>query len=267
MIAPRSPWERLNAYVDGELGPRETADVAREVADDAAVAAQVAAISALKAAAAESVEMPDVTIPEAPAAPKRRSVAWVAAAACAIVVGGLLMVQNARDVAPLELRVARDMHAQWIRQKDPRVEAEPARMLETNLTHLGLMVHAPDLSSVNLFFAHIRPIPEQDGRGLHIGYLGRRGCMLSLVVIETEDALPPGLHAIGDDHEEKGQDKGFTWHVDRYRYVLLAARMDPLRLARVAAVVERLTRDHAVLSGSDRLALQRSREQARPCSA
>lgn len=262
MTLPRTSWERLNAYVDGELGPRESAEVAREVADDAMVAAQVAAIAALKAAAVESLEPMDPAILEQPAAPKRRTMTWVAGAACAILFTGFLAIRMTSDVAPPELRIAHDMHAQWILQSDPRVEAQAARILETSLTHMGLVVYAPDLSSVGLYFAHIRAIPAENGRGLHIGYLGRRGCMMSLVVMETATALAPGLHEFDDD-----RGKGFTWHIERYRYVLLAARMDPHRFAKVAAVVESLTRSRAVLSGTERLALQRSREQAQPCAA
>lgn len=262
MSTSKTTWERLNAYVDGELGPRESAAVAREVALDAMLAAQVAAITALKAAAVESLEPMEPLMLEQPATHKRRAMTWVAGAACAILLGGFLAVRTVSEVAPPELRVARDMHARWIRQRAAGAEAQPARVLETSLAHMGLAAYAPDLSSVDLFFAHIRPIPAQSGRGLHIGYLGRRGCMMSLVVVETATAGAPGLHELDDD-----AGKGFTWYVDRYRYVMLAARMDPRRFAKVAAVVESLTRRRAAPSGNERLALQRSREQARPCAA
>ena len=264
MSGERDDWETLNAYVDGELSPDEAAEVARRAARDPRSASRIAALSALRAALRASVEPPP-RLDLAGAARRRPRALQAGAIALAAVVAVISIAFLITDRPPGELDIARDMHRQWIAQNDPRPEAEPARTLRTSLAHLGLESHVPDLSSVDLAFAHIRALPRESGRrGLHVGYLGTRGCMMSLVIIENPGGAASALHEVGDGRgNERGS--GYAWQVAGYSYVLLAARMDPQRLMRVAAIVERMTRRRTQPGSREQLALRESRAGARPC--
>lgn len=260
MTKSRISWETLNAYVDGELTPREAAEVARCVARDTDAAAQVAAISALKAATRDTVEpVEGIVLPE-PERRSRRRVVLAASIVAAAILAGLTMAGSIEDELSAELEVAHQMHHEWIDSNRGLREADPAYMLETSLAHLDLMAYVPDLSEVDLRFTHIRALPAQAGAGLHVGYLGARGCMLSLVIMRDPVALSSARREVFFDDRT-----GYTWTAGRYGYILLADRMDPARLARVAVVIERLTRRNAALTARDRVALDESRAQSQPC--
>lgn len=262
MSAERDDWQSLNAYVDGELSPEEAAAVARRAARDPEAASRIAALSALRAALRASVEAPP-PLDLARVSRPRAGAMWAAACALLAVLTGVAIGLMVTGTAPDELEIAHDMHRQWIAENDPRPEAEPARTLQTSLAHLGLASHVPDLSSVDLAFAHIRALPvESKRRGLHVGYLGNRGCMMSLVIVEN-----PGGTASARRERPHGDGTAYIWQVGEYSYVLLADRMDPLRLMRIAAIVERMTRRSMQPGAGERLALRESRNQARPCSA
>jgi anti-sigma factor RsiW len=49
-------WETINRYVDGELPPRDVAEVAKAVAADPEYAEQISVLSSLKAAVAHSTD-------------------------------------------------------------------------------------------------------------------------------------------------------------------------------------------------------------------
>ena len=65
MTDRRISFEMLNAYVDGEMDTATAADVAREIAIDAALAHEVAALSRLRSTVAESIETPPLSVPHA----------------------------------------------------------------------------------------------------------------------------------------------------------------------------------------------------------
>ena len=65
-IEPGIEEERLVAYVDGELDAAATAEVAKAVAEDPALAREVAALSRLRSRVAESVEAPPISVPAPP---------------------------------------------------------------------------------------------------------------------------------------------------------------------------------------------------------
>ena len=79
--AGRVSWDRLNAYVDGELGLEEAAEVAAALVHDGEAAAQVASLTRLRAAMRVGdarEDAPPFALPPAASAP-RYPLPWAAA--------------------------------------------------------------------------------------------------------------------------------------------------------------------------------------------
>jgi len=253
-------WEALNAYVDGELPATEAARVAHEIACDRELASRTALLASLKATVGECNEEP---------APRevlghrprrgRRGLAWAAVLLVGIFLGGFLALRGGSPLAPLE--AARAVHARWVLSGPEVAASDAAEMLRTNLSALGLRAHIPDLSSAGLRFADIRRLRMAGGEGLHVGYLGPHGCMLSLVL--TPDARD--FRDTLDLYESPGG-RAYGWRSGASGYLLMADRMAPARLAVIAEILIKVTHERRPLDELMRVALARSREANPPCA-
>ena len=59
-------FDKLNAYVDGELDAQESASVAQAIADDPGLARRVSSLTRLRSSVAEGLEAPVIPLPEPP---------------------------------------------------------------------------------------------------------------------------------------------------------------------------------------------------------
>ena len=98
------------------------------------------------------------------------------------------------------------------------------------------------------------------GEGLHIGYLGSHGCMVSLVVSPDAGDLEETLVSY-----DSARGLAYGWRVGDYGYFLMGDRMAPARLSVIAEILLMATRERAVIGEPMLLALQRSREANPPC--
>lgn len=251
-------WEQLNRYVDGELSPDEAATVAEAVARSPELAREIAALTALKAAVGDAAPSYPGRLDDAPR--PRRAWLWLATAASMLVVGLLLSTvwfNGLHRPAPGH-ELALQLHLDWAARQGRDETMEPTRV---GLDALQL-AYVPDLTQVELAFDGVRQVDVRGGRGLHVGYLGPRGCAVSLVVFREPGRRNAPLAAF-----EYPDHTAWSWMVGGASFYLLAPRMDPDRLAGIARVVQRLTRARLPLDAAGVLAMERARSDAEPCLA
>ncbi len=187
----------------------------------------------------------------------------VASLATVLLLGSLMsvLVLKTDFLYPVSgLRVAEVIHTEWLeshaRQSNSRHEA----LLKTTLEGLYLDAYVPDLSKVDLSFSGIRRVNTQGVEGVHIGYAGPSGCMVSLVVFRNHIRLPKDIAFF-----KTGGRPVYGWRVGRTGFYLLAHKMDTDRLYEIAKVVHRLTRIRLPLDPHAVIALKDARAASEPC--
>jgi len=259
--------ETLGAYVDGELSSYESAEIANRIAIDPDLAQQVATLSSLKAALGsascglEGSLQIDLELP----VKERHRLSWVAAIAGVFVLGALIatLIMNSASLLPNQgLRLAEEVHKDWLEQKMQSGAPELQQSTFVNPDYLQIDAYVPDLSEVNLAFSGVRNISSASSKGIHVGYLGPKGCMVSLVVLDNTAGLSPELA-----YFERDGRLLYGWQVKQTGFYLLAYKMDPARLSEVARVVNRLTRERLPLDPESIIALKQARSSSKPCLA
>lgn len=261
MNASGTDWERLNAYVDGELPPDEAAAIAKAIARDPVLARQVATISSLKAAINDSAPPYPGQLQLRPARPRRmrRRVAALVVAALLLVLLGVAGWFTELHRAPPGIDLAGELHREWVGARSQTPPGTTATSLQVGLETLRF-AYVPDLTKVALEFDGVRRIDARGSRGLHVGYLGPKGCAVSLVVFERPGSREQPLTSL-----ETGHQRAWSWATGGASFFLLAPTMDPTRLASIAKVVQRLTRARLPLDNEAVLALDQGRSNAAPC--
>jgi anti-sigma factor RsiW len=269
MSDQRPDPRRINAYIDGELSSAEAAEVARALAHDRALAERVATLSHLKATVQASLESPDIELPaDPPRAARRRPVVAMAACAAAVVLlvlGGALGGWWPGRDAPAGLARAWDLHAAWSRTAVASAPRAPgAGVILAALEEVGPRVYLPDLSAARLTLDSLRvaPVGETGAKALHAGYLGTRGCRISLVVAPGSKDLPTALSLFEDT-----AGRAYVWRSGGHGYFLLAEGMDPKRFSVIADSVYRASVELNPFGPETRTALRESRERSVPCRA
>jgi len=174
----------------------------------------------------------------------------------------------ARDQAtsPAEIARAEAVHHEWLTSTERFENDDQSEVLNVNIETLQLDAYVPDLSNVNLVYDGVRKISTSSGEGLHIGYRGPNGCMVSLVVFHDPGDLSADIKAI-----DRGDRTVYGWRVHQTvhqtGFYLLASRMDPNRLSEIARVVYRITQSKSPLDARSIVALNRAKASSRPCTA
>jgi anti-sigma factor RsiW len=246
-------WTDLNAYVDGELAPDASADIAAAIAADGGLAAQVAALARLKVATGEALapdpsEVPPIGLVRPARRPAFfgirppsgigywRSVATGIALALIVGTAGWLAApEPGPDAAATWIAAVEARHRSWLAaDPDPVPVDERAVMLADAPGRTG---RVPDLGFAKLSVAHL--VVEASGRqpGLYIGYVGANGCRLGLWIGPAPDDIAAGL-----TERRNGDVHGFTWRIGETGYAVMAQGMDAQRLTAVAAHLERSLR-------------------------
>jgi anti-sigma factor RsiW len=267
MSNDRPTWAELNAYMDGELPTSQAAAVARDLANDPALAERVAILTRLKATVGQVADE-DLDKLELPAvARKTGGRIWIkpacAAAAAAILLATTLFFGTAwQSSEPAWLVQSRQIHEDW---RDASLDADPeaaADILPAAVTTLGSAIRVPDLSAARLTVSRLSTVDLGRSEGVHVGYRGTRGCRLSLLIVPaTRDYAD--LEAGATDLEQQLR----AWRIGDLAYVLLASGMDDAHFAVVAAKVKEATREQSPFDEETRVALEQSRARSRPCQA
>ncbi len=252
--------EQLNAFIDGELGVEARAEVTARAARDPVYARKLAALSQLKAAVAEAVPTPHIEVPKARARPRGRILAAVAAALVLLVAGGIgwSLLDDGRTVPTgFALENTVRMHRAWAPQS-VRDTGNAARPLSA-----ALRPSVPDLSANGLDLAYVGARKTAGGKDmLLIGYLGSRGCRVTMFVNEAESSAPDKVVMIETDDMLAS-----LWRAGPLSYALLAEGMARPRFQLIADSVREASLRRLPLDDATRMALSRNRAASRPCRA
>ncbi|GAU85630.1 anti-sigma factor [Bosea sp. BIWAKO-01] len=258
-------WDLLNAYVDGELEPGETAKVAAAIAVDREIAAKVATLTHLRAtmrAVSPQEEAPAFALPEALPPTRQNPRPWLQVAAALLIACGLGVAWFGlyrADPAEPPLSAAVAAHRLWLAQ-GPAGHGSAAPRLGVELA--GAKVDAlPDLSLASLRLVHLSLDPAvRRGGGVLAGYVGPNGCRVGLWISAIDDSLP-ARPAVQDRD-------GFAiraWHGHHASYALIGQGIDPARLDGIAALVARLTEDERSIPREQIAALAEARSLRPAC--
>ncbi len=259
-------WEIVNGYVDGELAPREAAEVAKAVATDPEIAEYVSMLSSLKAAVAYSTDGVARNIDLSPTTKKSKKFGWLpwaAGIATLLILGALMsaLVVKPNLLYPASgVQLAEMIHTEWLKSEYERPTSKDRALLKATLEGLYLDAYVPDLTKVNLSFSGIRRVTAQGVEGVHIGYVGPRGCMVSLVVFKNHIRLSEKI-----SYFRAGGRPVYGWRVGTTGFYLLAHKMDPYRVDSIAEVVHELTRARLPLDPQSVIALNDARASSEPC--
>jgi anti-sigma factor RsiW len=235
---PDLSFEMLSAYVDGELPPHVAASIARLAAVDRRVAAQVAALQDLRAGVsgiAPEIVMVAVKPPTSRESPPAGVLAALGAImlALAALVGFLGGDTAPGGTPPVALAGLIDRHDAWIAAgtvlRAAATDADPVDLL---LAHAGLMTAGS--ASIHLPGGAV---------ARHAGYIGQRGCRLSLFQVPRKETRAAEAIDLAIDGDEETASPLLTahWSHAQTTFILIARGMDPVRFAGIASNLEAAT--------------------------
>jgi anti-sigma factor RsiW len=253
-------WERLNAYVDGELGPAEAAEVAAAIARDRELAARVASLTRLKAVASSLPPQQDPPpVPRLRPPARRRNLLLPTAAALVLAllaaIAGWSWLPGPQQ-PDRWLAQAAAAHQAWIDGETP--SGAPAEALAALAS--GNLVHVPDLSDAHLALVQLSAQPEAGS--VFLGYRGIHGCQVGLWIGSAPPDLGPQPLAVAS-----GDIAGYAWRLGETGYALLSHGMDPDRLKLLAETVATIISRDDALDQDIRAALHNSTVIGAPCQA
>ncbi len=254
-------WNKLNAYVDGEVSAEDQAAVADAVAADRELAGHVAALSRLKAAARDTLEpYGGPALERLPQTPRRTF--WVPVAAS---IAGLVVLAGLA-LGYLQLR---DDPTNWVAayagiytsvlEEEQRASASPpsAGAILVGLARLGPDAFVPDLASARL---RILQTEIDDAGTLSVLYGGERGCRLGLWITPAPQGMKTALEGT-----PAGPYRAYSWRVGALAYVMLS-QIDPARLRVIAETAHRVTTERRAINEAMAAALAESRRKSTPCA-
>jgi anti-sigma factor RsiW len=246
---PHAPedWEKLNAFADGELAPAEQRAMAERLASSPETAETLRGIIRLKQElrALPADDAPPLPSLSAPSRPRWRQVAAIAAALVIATAVALAPILLLRDSSETFLATSLAAHEQFATSALPQPIAAvaPAATLPVanELARLGL--------------EPIWQATSVTGQ-IRIGFVGTRGCRLSLHVSpQTEPALAP----------DQAVSTLAGWNTGGRGYLLIATGMPPARFEMIAGFIKALTSEPADRVEPLRTALQSDWRSAQPC--
>ena len=252
-------FEQLNAFIDGELGVEDRAAVTARVARDPAYARELAALNQLKVAMVESVPTPYISVPREPVRRRRFAAMAIAASLLLAVAAGITWTvkdgsQPQMDGFVLDRAVA--LHRSWLPQK-------PGQTVESAAHQVSAMLHpyVPALSANGLNLAYAGAGKAAGAKDtLLVGYIGSRGCRLTLLVngVDGERTEPPR-------NIETENVLAAIWQAGELRYTLLAEGMAKPRFRLISETVRRSSLERLPFDNEARTALAQSRASNPPC--
>lgn len=253
--------EQLNAFIDGELDVEARAAVTARAARDPAYARELATLSQLKAATVDAVPVPDLSLPPVPGR-RRRGVAMAIAASLVLFVaagaGWTVFKEQSTVAGAFVLDYAAEIHRAWIPQAPgatPNATAHPVSAI--------LHPSIPDLSANGLDLRYVGANETRIAKDtLVLGYLGSRGCRLTMLVNRAERT--PAVKIV---NIEAGRILASYWQAGPLRYTLLAEGMAQARFRLIANIVHRASLERLPFDKDARTALAQSRASSPPCRA
>ncbi len=257
----KTEFERSNAFADGELDRDAQAEVLAEAARNPLLAKELSDLTRLKSALEDAIEVPKIDINGKSRRPAGRLMALALAAclALAALTGiGWWLAPGATADHGIPVAWAMEAHNSWL-DAGPKSADQPLLRPAT----ARLDAYVPDLSAAKLRVAHVGQLDAPGGgRALVIGYLGTRGCRVTLLMEST----PSDLGAAAT-YFETGGVLAMAWQAGPLRHLILAQGMDRGRFKMIAETVRRASLDRLPVGEPTRTALARSRATSPPCAA
>jgi anti-sigma factor RsiW len=254
-------WERLNAYVDGELAPAEAASVASAVAHDSGLARRVATLAALKANVAGLSE--DTAPPFAISArgtktrgSARRLAAIAATLALVAGMGSAIWFATSGPRSE-DMSDALMAHRPWLAGGEaPATAALSVELAGARSTAL------PDLSAASLRLVRLDVKPGLARNGeVFAGYEGPNGCRVGLWVSpEPSTSAAEPVRSTEDGISIR------AWRNGDIGYAMVGVGIDEARLDLIAALAAMSLRNDGPAS-QQIAALNDIRTTGRPCTA
>ncbi len=233
-------WERVNAYSDGEMAPRDRQAFETRLKSEPDLAAALACVREVSRSLA-------ALHPEsaAPASRRTRHTSslwqssrwkWGAGGVLAASIAGFAYL-----ALPSSPSGAMKIHAEFLDQ---------TFALGTSGAHTTVALRGlPDLSAANLTFVASR----ETGIGTAAHYSGQRGCRLTFFALSGPIELPAD-----------GQMEGHQWNFGERYFAVLAVGMDREKFAAIAGYLEEETRRQT--RPSTVLALREATQKASRCT-
>ncbi len=261
-------WERLNAYVDGELDPQAQAGIAADVAARPDLAAQVAVLTRLKAATDETIEPVVAWAEAAPghASALGRGLPWrrMAAAAALVAALGVAAVSipwRGGDEHATWLASPIAAHDAWVASGSRGLADSGAGAALVGFAALGADAQLPDLSAAKLTISGARFLAAEhnDPPAIHVAYSGTRGCRVTLWITPAPAGLGSELTLYASSPYGV-----YGWRAGDLAYALVSS-VDPARFEVIARATHKVTIERAQPDAETATALRRSREESPPC--
>lgn len=254
--------EDINAYVDGELSTEDAARVASAVASDPNLARQVAQLTELKAKLPDIVPpMPEIVLPDQEArlaarmswSPFRMGAAVALLAMLFLSGAGVYLYKGEPDRTLAGLAIA--VHEDWAKI-EPTVAPGAVPVASADLGSLTNL----SLTSAGLTLTTTQKMTWYGHQTLRLGFVGTRGCKVSLFAIDTQDdVLIP--------RDVSRNLRTAHWRSERGTYLLLGSGMDWARFAVLSDALRQFSQQLTPFGPEVEQRLAASRAEALPCHA
>lgn len=263
MTGIRPDFEEICAYVDGELDAVAAARIALAAARDGAVAAQIAQLTELKSLLPDAVLDGGGTDLEFRAPTVRRGLPrrFGAIAASSLLLGILAgwgaFAPSLSISGASEYEIALARHHDWaLRGNVPTATGDPA----TRTAAIEQRFVAPDLSAAQLSLRVAETFERGAGVVRHFGYIGTRGCKLSLFVMFDGSSFSPGA-------QNPSGPRRAAWSNDGVGFLTIADGMDERHFETIVAVLRDFSIERAPIAQPSVDQLVASRSRSKPCIA
>lgn len=238
-------WEKLNAYIDGELPANEVSAFEQLLATTPALEQERRKLLSLKASMQQLKPALDKSAERLPSRAKNNLVA-AACLAAIISIGAYLWISNfsVGGHSPLSL------HAEFS-GKTYILSETPSRLTVSSGAPTALTI--PDLTPSALTLAEVITTEFGGSKAVAMHYRGRRGCRLTFIAIEDGyknwSILTPKYKNILKQQ----------WIQKETHFFLFASGMDKNRFASIASYAQRQQEQQ-------RIAMKETYQTARPCA-
>lgn len=263
MTGIRPDFEEICAYVDGELDAVAAARIALAAARDGAVAAQIAQLTELKSLLPAAVLDGKAANFELDAPTQRggssRHIGAIAASllVLGILVGGAAFAPSISTSGPSEYEIALARHHDWALRGDvPSTTDDPA----TRTAAIEQRFVAPDLSAAQLSLRVAETFERGAGVVRHFGYVGTRGCKLSLFVMFDGSSFSP-------EAQNPSGPRRAAWSNDGVGFLAIADGMDERHFETIVAVLRDFSIERVPIAQPSVDQLVASRSRSKPCIA
>ncbi|MBE7636495.1 hypothetical protein GUA87_06525 [Sneathiella sp. P13V-1] len=247
-------WQKLNAYVDGELSPEETRMFMKGLHDREDLKAEYEKLIQLKSNLSALAPVAKVPVQETAIVSKRfRNIA--AAIVLAFGLGSSLVVWNSLS----ETSSPEKIHATFSEKTYLLDKSRPALHV-SSFTSGDFDI--PDLTLTRLQLADIQTRGEGENEVISAHYRGYRGCRLTLVSTAGNKVNPDGIFQFSKSEKLLK----ISWSSERAAFTLLATGMDKNRFMSIANYVRDSISEKEKKRESLKIAMHEAYKSALPCA-